>query len=137
MDVVEGWARDLGAETHALGGGTRVFRFGVQPGAADRPVLILTHADTVWPHGTLEDMPWRVDGDRLHGPGTYDMKAGIVGLFHALRALNGQWPRGGVTVLLSPTRRSVVPAAASTSNAPRTTPAWRWSSNRPSRTPTP
>ena len=102
MDVVEGWARDLGAETHALGGGTRVFRFGVRPGAADRPVLILTHADTVWPHGTLEDMPWRVDGDRLHGPGTYDMKAGIVGLFHALRALDGQWPRGGVTVLLSP-----------------------------------
>lgn len=102
MDIVEGWARDLGAETHALGGGTRVFRFGVQPGAADRPVLILTHADTVWPHGTLEDMPWRVDGDRLHGPGTYDMKAGIVGLFHALRALDGQWPRGGVTVLLSP-----------------------------------
>ncbi|WP_119674007.1 M20 family metallopeptidase [Deinococcus sp. RM] len=105
MDIVESWARDLGAETHALGGGTRVFRFGVPSSAApaaEKPVLILTHADTVWPHGTLEDMPWRVDGDRLHGPGTYDMKAGIVGLFHALRALNGQWPRGGVTVLLSP-----------------------------------
>ncbi|WP_370638532.1 M20 family metallopeptidase [Deinococcus sp. 23YEL01] len=102
MDVVEDWARDLGAETHALGGGTRVFRFGVQAGQPDRPVLVLTHADTVWPHGTLEHMPLRVDGERLYGPGTYDMKAGIVGLFHALRALDGQWPRGGITVLLSP-----------------------------------
>lgn len=105
MDVIEDWARDLGAETHALGGGTRIFRFGVQPDAAepaDRPVLVLTHADTVWPHGTLDHMPLRVDGDRLYGPGTYDMKAGIVGLFHALRALRGEWPRGGVTVLLSP-----------------------------------
>ncbi|MCD0165022.1 M20/M25/M40 family metallo-hydrolase, partial [Deinococcus sp. 12RED42] len=102
MDVVEDWARDLGAETHALGGGTRVFRFGVQAGQPDRPVLVLTHADTVWPHGTLEHMPLRVDGERLYGPGTYDMKAGIVGLFHALRALDGHWPRGGITVLLSP-----------------------------------
>ncbi|GGL03343.1 M20 family metallopeptidase [Deinococcus radiotolerans] len=102
MDVIEGWARDLGARTHALGGGTRVFHFGVQPDQAERPILVLTHADTVWPHGTLERMPWREDGDRLYGPGTYDMKAGIVALFHALRALQGEWPRGGVTVLLSP-----------------------------------
>lgn len=117
MDVVEGWARELGADTHALGGGTRLFNFGVNsagtggsahgqttPGLRgnDRPVLVLTHADTVWPHGTLEHMPLREDGDRLYGPGTYDMKAGIVGLFHALRSLNGEWPAGGVQVLLSP-----------------------------------
>ncbi|MFC4426609.1 M20 family metallopeptidase [Deinococcus navajonensis] len=100
MDVVEGWARDLGAETHALPGGTRKFVFG-QPGP-EKGLLVLTHADTVWPHGTLEHMPWRREDDRLYGPGTYDMKAGIVGLFHALRPLRGEWPRGGVTVLLSP-----------------------------------
>ncbi|CAM3593566.1 M20 family metallopeptidase [Deinococcus frigens] len=105
MDVVEHWARELGAETHALPGGTRLLNFGTagQVNAADgQPILVLAHADTVWPHGTLEKMPWRQDGDRLYGPGTYDMKAGIVGLFHALRALDHQWPRGGVQVLLSP-----------------------------------
>nr|WP_189102991.1 M20 family metallopeptidase [Deinococcus knuensis] len=117
MDVVEGWARDLGADTHALGGGTRLFNFGVDSAGAGgsahgqttpglqvhrRPVLVLTHADTVWPHGTLEHMPLREDGVRLYGPGTYDMKAGIVGLFHALRSLRGEWPQGGVQVLLSP-----------------------------------
>ncbi|MDV6373271.1 M20 family metallopeptidase [Deinococcus arenicola] len=105
MDVVERWARDLGAETHALPGGTRLFNFGA--GHAESPILVLTHADTVWPHGTLAKMPWREDGDRLYGPGTYDMKAGIVGLFHALLTLKRQspeqpWPRGGVQVLLSP-----------------------------------
>lgn len=105
MDVVEGWARDLGATTHALPGGTRQMDFGLAADGlaqGERYVLALTHADTVWPHGTLEQMPLRQDGERLYGPGTYDMKAGIVGLFHALRDLRGQWPRGGVRVLLSP-----------------------------------
>ncbi|TDE84919.1 M20 family metallopeptidase [Deinococcus sp. S9] len=100
MDVVEGWARDLGAVTHALPGGTRQFNFGVEEGR--QPVLVLMHADTVWPHGTLERLPFRVEGDRAYGPGTYDMKAGIVGTFHALRALGGEWPAGGVQVLLTP-----------------------------------
>lgn len=102
MDVVEGWARDLGATTHALPGGTRSMTLGTQSGGAARPLLILMHADTVWPTGTLERMPWRTDGDRLYGPGTYDMKGGIVGTFHALRALQGQWPDGGIHLLLSP-----------------------------------
>ncbi|WP_221089674.1 M20 family metallopeptidase [Deinococcus aquaedulcis] len=122
MNVVEGWARDLGAQTHALGGGTRVFHFGVD--GTRPPLLVLTHADTVWPHGTLAAMPLRVDGERLYGPGTYDMKAGIVGLFHALRALGGAWPRGGITVLLSPdeetgseTSRAHIEAAAHQSRA--------------------
>ncbi|MFC4456462.1 M20 family metallopeptidase [Deinococcus sonorensis] len=97
QDVVEGWMRGLGAETHALPGGVRRFLLGPQ----QRPVLILMHADTVWPHGTLESMPWRVDGERVYGPGTYDMKGGIVSVRHALMLLNGQWPQGGIEVLLT------------------------------------
>lgn len=122
MAVVEGWARDLGAETRSLPGGTRIFNFGVDSASlssaglasADsapsnigqaqepRPLLILMHADTVWPLGSLDTMPWRVEGDRVFGPGTYDMKGGIVGTFHALRALGGRWPAGGIQILLSP-----------------------------------
>ncbi|MFC3834015.1 M20 family metallopeptidase [Deinococcus rufus] len=102
MDVVEGWARDLGAVTRALPGGTRSMTLGVDGSGVARPLLILMHADTVWPTGTLERMPWRQDGDRLYGPGTYDMKGGIVGTVHALRALRGQWPDGGIHLLLSP-----------------------------------
>jgi glutamate carboxypeptidase len=60
-----------------------------------RPVLILGHFDTVWPIGTLERMPLRRDGDRLHGPGTFDMKAGIalaLGAVDALRAAGTPHP---------------------------------------------
>jgi glutamate carboxypeptidase len=49
------------------------------------PLLLLGHTDTVWPLGTLAEMPYRVDGDRAHGPGAYDMKAGLVVLLEALR----------------------------------------------------
>jgi glutamate carboxypeptidase len=42
-----------------------------------RPALVLGHFDTVWPLGTLEKMPFRVEGGRAYGPGSYDMKAGL------------------------------------------------------------
>jgi glutamate carboxypeptidase len=50
-------------------------------------VLLLGHFDTVWPVGTLERMPFRRDGDRLYGPGTFDMKAGIAIGLTAVNAL--------------------------------------------------
>ncbi|HQZ38100.1 MAG TPA: M20 family metallopeptidase [Vicinamibacterales bacterium] len=46
-------------------------------GAGARQVLLLGHFDTVWPIGQLARMPIRREGDRLHGPGVLDMKAGI------------------------------------------------------------
>jgi glutamate carboxypeptidase len=49
--------------------------------------LVIGHMDTVWPVGTLEKMPLRREGDLLFGPGTQDMKAGLVQLVFALRAL--------------------------------------------------
>lgn len=56
--------------------------------ARSRPVqLLLGHTDTVWPHGTLRSMPVEVRRGRLHGPGAYDMKAGLVQIVFALRTL--------------------------------------------------
>ncbi len=49
--------------------------------------LVIGHVDTVWPAGTLSTMPLEERDGRLHGPGVYDMKAGLVQAVFALRAL--------------------------------------------------
>ena len=52
--------------------------------------LLLGHTDTVWPIGTLYDMPveWDEGEDLIRGPGVFDMKAGIVQMVFALEALS-------------------------------------------------
>ena len=52
-----------------------------------RRQLLLGHCDTVWPIGTLRKMPVESKDGRLHGPGVYDMKAGLVQAIFALRVL--------------------------------------------------
>jgi glutamate carboxypeptidase len=49
-------------------------------------ILILGHLDTVYPLGTLAVMPFQVKAGRAYGPGTFDMKAGLV---LALAAVDG------------------------------------------------
>ena len=50
--------------------------------------MILGHYDTVWPLGTLDEMPFEHDGDVVRGPGVYDMKGGIAQALLAIDALN-------------------------------------------------
>jgi len=49
--------------------------------------LMIGHCDTVWPIGTLQSMPLVFGEDTLRGPGVYDMKAGLVEMVYALRAI--------------------------------------------------
>ena len=58
--------------------------------------------DTVWDVGTLASMPFRVAKGRAFGPGSFDMKAGVVQAIYAIRALReqqGSLPRS-LSVLL-------------------------------------
>ena len=56
-------------------------------GTGARQVLVLGHFDTVWPIGQLATMPLNRENGRLHGPGVFDMKAGIGLAMLATRAV--------------------------------------------------
>ena len=54
----------------------------------DMPVqLLVGHTDTVWPLGTTDSMPVVIENGIVRGPGTFDMKGGIVQAIFALRAI--------------------------------------------------
>jgi glutamate carboxypeptidase len=67
-----------------------------------KPILLLGHFDTVYPLGTLAQMPCHIADGRMYGPGVLDMKSGIGLMLYALAALQS-WHSGlprPVTVLL-------------------------------------
>jgi len=65
----------------------------VEYGEGDRQILILGHFDTVKEIGTLAQEPWRIEDGKLYGPGVYDMKAGLVFSYFALKTIVEQkWP---------------------------------------------
>jgi glutamate carboxypeptidase len=87
-----------------------------------KPVFVAGHLDTVWSHGTLAGMPYRIDGAKAHGPGIYDMKAGSFLAFHAVRSILRQnvKTRRPIVLLLtpdeevgSPTSRNLIEREAS------------------------
>ncbi|MFJ1460948.1 M20/M25/M40 family metallo-hydrolase [Nocardia sp. N2S4-5] len=55
---------------------------------AENPkVLVLGHFDTVWPVGTTAGWPFSITNGIATGPGTFDMKAGIVQAIAAIELL--------------------------------------------------
>ncbi|MFM7598441.1 MAG: M20 family metallopeptidase [Actinomycetota bacterium] len=93
-DLMQSW---LGSPAHIREhGGRPVVQWG-----PDRPrILLLGHIDTVWPIGTLERIPWAIDGDRMRGPGVFDMKTGVMQAIGALALLEAD-QADGVGVLLT------------------------------------
>ena len=104
----------LAGRFEALGGHAKFHRtpnFGDHlqvdfPGKSSaKPVLLLGHLDTVYPLGTLATMPCRLSGQRLFGPGSFDMKSGIAMMLHAIEALRAwhgdQLPRPVIVLLVS------------------------------------
>ena len=89
------------------------------PWGGDGPgILVLSHLDTVHAVGTLaNDNPYRRDGDRVYGPGIFDMKSGAYLAFYAFQHLvrSGQETPLPLTFLYvpeeeigSPTSRHVI-----------------------------
>lgn len=105
-DLVVAGHAETGGRTERIGGPSGdhlVTTWDPHPGAeastrtaaatatADSPghLMLLGHYNTVWPVGRLAEMPYvdDGDGDRIAGPGTYDMKGGLVVIESALRTL--------------------------------------------------
>jgi glutamate carboxypeptidase len=59
-------------------------------------MLVVGHADTVWPAGTAASWPVARDGDLLSGPGVGDMKASLVMAVFAIDAARRAGALGGL-----------------------------------------
>lgn len=64
--------------------------------------LLLGHLDTVWPVGSLAELPFAVREGHATGPGVFDMKAGIAVALAVLPALARRPKPPGVALLLTP-----------------------------------
>jgi glutamate carboxypeptidase len=82
----------IAQELESLGGDVELLDGGhlrAELAGEGAPLLLSGHVDTVWPEGTLETMPFRVEGSRAFGPGAYDMKACLVVMLEAVRLARG------------------------------------------------
>jgi acetylornithine deacetylase len=97
---VAGWARAAGLEAELLestpGRPSAIVRARGRGGG--RTLLLCGHIDTVTVEGMDEPLSPRVDGDRLHGRGSYDMKGGVAAALVACREAAALGLAGDVVV---------------------------------------
>jgi glutamate carboxypeptidase len=95
-------------------------------GQGPRQILLLGHFDTVWPIGQLRRMPLKREAGKLHGPGVFDMKAGIGLATLATRAHLAHGNSGDARIVMlwttdeeigSTTSRALIEAEAQQSDA--------------------
>ena len=72
------------------------------PSGSTEWVSALCHYDTVWSEGTLAGWPVTVEGDRMTGPGVFDMKSGLIQLGTSLAVSDALGlPRPNVRLVLT------------------------------------
>jgi glutamate carboxypeptidase len=91
LDVIAGWFAGTGAAIERFAIDDRfgdMLRVRCNPERNEPGILVLSHVDTVHPLGTLASaLPIRREGDKVFGPGIYDMKGGLVLALAAWRGL--------------------------------------------------
>lgn len=125
VDVVERCYAAAGAQVHRTPGrdGFGDILTARSPWGGDQPgILVLSHLDTVHPIGSKTTRnPIRREGDKVFGPGIYDMKAGGYLVFHVFRHLMRAGRTGPLPITFlyntdeevgSPTSRAAIEAAA-------------------------
>ncbi|MFT3988909.1 M20/M25/M40 family metallo-hydrolase [Aestuariivirga sp.] len=125
MDLAAADLKDAGAGVERIGGpagfGDCLRASFPHPNRGQPGILIMGHLDTVHPVGTLEKLPFRVEGEYCYGPGIIDMKGGNRAALEAITALQqaGISSNLPITFLLtcdeeigSPGTRSLIEAEA-------------------------
>ena len=106
-DFTEGRLKALGAKTErrktTRGAGADIV-IGTFEGTGSGKIMLMAHMDTVYDRGILASQPWRIDGERIYGPGIADDKGGIAVVLHALKILKEvDWRNyAKLTVLFNP-----------------------------------
>lgn len=89
FSILEKLLSDLGYRTMIANGirsGGQLFAR--KPGRSEQGYqLWVGHIDTVWPTGTLAEMPFELSDNHVSGPGVYDMKAGVTMMLLALKVM--------------------------------------------------
>lgn len=94
VERVGSWLRarcaTWGAEIEEHPGGNQASSFAASLyGTGSRKIVLLGHMDTVFPHGTSKERPFRLEGATALGPGVCDMKGGLLAAIYGIEALRG------------------------------------------------
>lgn len=94
-------------------------------GGGEEQILLLAHFDTVWKKGDWQKSLFGIEQDIVYGPGTFDMKGGMVQGIYALHAMHalGKKLNSKIVFLFtsdeelgSPTSRKLIEEEAKKSN---------------------
>jgi glutamate carboxypeptidase len=89
-DFTEARLQALGAKTErrkTTGGAGADMVIGTFTGSGASKLMLIGHMDTVYQKGILATQPYRIDGNRIYGPGIADDKGGLAVILHALKIL--------------------------------------------------
>ena len=77
---------------------------GTLTGSGKKKIMLQGHMDTVYERGILQSQPYKLDGNKLYGPGIADDKGGIAVALHSLKILaDAGWKDfAQITVLFNP-----------------------------------
>ena len=105
--LLEGRLKAMGFKTErrkATAGAGADIVLGTLEGTGKQRLMLQGHMDTVYEKGILAAQPYKLDGNRLYGPGIADDKGGIAVILHALKILaDAGWrDYARLTVLFNP-----------------------------------